>query len=322
MKAIEYVRFGEPDVLTLIEKDRPEPVAGKVRVKVTAAGLNPIDYKTRKGLGFVADQISSQLNDNVGWVPGYDMAGVIDAVGEGCGDWRVGDRVMGMIGFPLAGGACAEYVITTPELLCIAPDNIDLESAAGVPLAALTAWQALFEVGSINDGDKVLIHAAAGGVGHFAVQLAKSRGAYVIATASSHNHDFLHAMGVDEAIDYTKTDFVDVCYGLDFVLDTMGGDIGHWSLKVLASQGQLVTVPTVTAESIIKEGNKLGIKTAGLTVHPDAACLAEIVELIETDTIKVNIDKVYSLKDAVQAHTELEKGHVRGKLVLKINDQK
>jgi len=317
VKAIEYVRFGEPEVLTLTEKDRPEPAAGEIRVKVSAAGLNPIDYKTRKGLGFVAGQISAQLNDNNGWVPGYDMAGVIDAVGEGCGDWHVGDRVMGMIGFPLSAGACAEYVITTPELLCIVPDNLDLESAAGVPLAALTAWQALFEVGSINEGDKVLIHAAAGGVGHFAVQLAKSRGAYVIATASSHNHDFLHAIGVDEAIDYTTTDFVDVCYGLDFVLDTMGGDIGHWSLKVLASQGQLVTVPTVTAESIIKEGNKLGIKTAGLTVHPDAACLAEIAELIETETLNVHIDKVYSIEDAIQAHTHIETGHVRGKLVLK-----
>jgi len=313
VKAIEYVRFGEPEVLTLTEKDRPEPAAGEIRVKVSAAGLNPIDYKTRKGLGFVAGQISAQLNDNNGWVPGYDMAGGIDAAGEGCGDWHVGDRVMGMIGFPLSAGACAEYVITTPELLCIVPDNLDLESAAGVPLAALTAWQALFEVGSINEGDKVLIHAAAGGVGHFAVQLAKSRGAYVIATASSHNHDFLHAIGVDEAIDYTTTDFVDVCYGLDFVLDTMGGDIGHWSLKVLASQGQLVTVPTVTAESIIKEGNKLGIKTAGLTVHPDAACLAEIAELIETETLNVHIDKVYSIEDAIQAHTHIETGHVRGK---------
>ncbi len=320
MKSIEYVRFGDPEVLTLTEKSRPEPVAGEVRVKVSAVGLNPIDYKTRKGLGFVAGQISDQLNNNIGWVPGYDMAGVIDAVGEGCGDWRVGDRVMGMIGFPLSAGACAEYVTTTPELLCIVPDNLDLESAAGVPLAALTAWQALFEVGSINEGDKVLIHAAAGGVGHFAVQLAKSRGAYVIATASAHNHDYLHSIGVDEAIDYTKTDFVDVCYGLDFVLDTMGGDIGHWSLKVLASQGQLVTVPTVTAESIIKEGNKLGIKTAGLTVHPDTDCLAEIVELIETGTIKVHIDKVYSLNDAAQAHTQLETGHVRGKLVIKLND--
>jgi len=123
----------------------------------------------------------------------------------------------------------------------------------------------------------------------------------------------LHAIGVDEAIDYTTTDFVDVCYGLDFVLDTMGGDIGHWSLKVLASQGQLVTVPTVTAESIIKEGNKLGIKTAGLTVHPDAACLAEIAELIETETLNVHIDKVYSIEDAIQAHTHIETGHVRGK---------
>jgi len=320
VKAIEYTCFGEPEVLTLTEKNKPEPVKGEVRVKVAAAGLNPIDYKTRKGLGFVAGQISAQLNDGVGWVPGYDIAGVIDAVGEGCEDWSVGDRVMGMIGFPLSAGACAEYVVTSSELLCRAPENIDLEVAAGVPLAALTAWQALFEIGSINEGDKVLIHAAAGGVGHFAVQLAKSRGAYVIATASGHNHDFLHAIGVDEAIDYTKTDFVEACYGLDFVLDTMGGDIGQWSLKVLASHGQLVTVPTVTAESIIKEGNKLGIKTAGLTVHPDAAILAEIAELIETETLKVHIDKVYSLEDAVQAHTQLETGHVRGKLVLKLND--
>jgi len=320
VKAIEYTRFGEPEVLTLTEKDKPEPLTGELRIKVAAAGLNPIDYKTRKGLGFVAGQINSQLNDGIGWVPGYDVAGVIDAVGDGCKSWNVGDRVMGMIGFPLPAGACSEYVVTTPELLCIVPDNIDLETAASVPLAALTAWQALFEVGSLKEGDKVLIHAAAGGVGHFAVQLAKSRGAYVIATASGHNHDFLHEIGVDEAIDYTKTDFVEACYGLDFVLDTMGGDIGHWSLKVLASNGQLVTVPTVTADSIIKEGNKLGIKTAGLTVHPDTASLAEIAELIETETLKVHIDKVYSLEDASQAHTQLETGHVRGKLVLKLND--
>lgn len=318
MKAIEYTRFGEPEVLTLTDKDKPVPLTGEVRVKVTAAGLNPIDYKTRKGLGFVAADIKTQLNDGIGWVPGYDIAGVIDSVGEGCKDWNVGDRVMGMIGFPLMAGACAEYVVTRSELLCLAPDNIDLETAASVPLAALTAWQALFEVGSINEGDKVLIHAAAGGVGHFAVQLAKSRGAYVIGTASGHNHDFLHAIGVDEAIDYTKADFVEVCYGLDFVLDTMGGDIGHWSLKVLAAGGQLVTVPTVTADSIIKEGNKLGIKTAGLTVRPDTESLAKIVELIETEALKVHIDKVYSLEDAVKAHAHLETGHVCGKLVLKV----
>jgi NADPH:quinone reductase len=320
MKTIEYTRFGEPEVLALTEKDKPEPMKAGVRVKVTAAGLNPIDYKTRKGLGFVAGQINTQLNDGIGWVPGYDIAGIVDSVGEDCKSWSVGDRVMGMIGFPLSAGACAEYVITTPELLCRVPDNIDLDAAAGVPLAALTAWQALFEVGSIKEGDKVLIHAAAGGVGHFAVQLAKSRGAYVIATASGHNHDFLHEIGVDEAIDYTKTDFVDACYGLDFVLDTLGGDIGHWSLKVLASRGQLVTVPTVTAENIIKEGNKLGIKTAGLTVHPDTENLAEIAELIETEALKVHIDKVYSLEDASQAHAHLETNHVRGKLVLKVDN--
>ncbi|WP_250656367.1 NADP-dependent oxidoreductase [Alkalimarinus coralli] len=316
MKSIEYTRFGEPEVLSLVERDTPEPKANEVRVKVTAAGLNPIDYKTRKGLGFVAGQIEPQFNDGVGWVPGYDVAGLVDAVGDDCSEWKVGDRVMGMIGFPLQGGGYAEYAVTTAELLCKAPDNIDLASAAGVPLAALTAWQALFEVGAVKEGDKVLIHAAAGGVGHFAVQFAKARGAYVIATASSRNHDFLHEIGVDEAIDYTKTDFVDACYGLDFVLDTMGGDVGHWSLGVLASGGQLVTVPTVTAEQIIKEGRKRGIKTAGLTVHPDQEGLAAIAELIETDDVSIHIDKRFPLVDAKKAHTELETGHVRGKLLL------
>lgn len=316
MKSIEYTRFGEPDVLALVERVQPEPKGREVRVKIVAAGLNPIDYKTRKGLGFVAGQISAQLEDLIGWVPGYDIAGQVDAVGEDCRDWEVGDRVMGMIGFPLLGGGYAEYVTTTPELLCRVPDNLELEQAAGVPLAALTAWQALFEVGSVKEGDKVLIHAAAGGVGHFAVQFAKSRGAYVIATASGPNHDFLYKMGVDEAIDYTKTDFVDACYGLDFVLDTMGGDIGHWSLGVLATTGQMVTVPTVTADQIIKEGNKLGIKTDGLTVHPDQEGLAAIAELIETEDVTVHIDKQFALEDAKKAHTELETGHVRGKLVL------
>lgn len=316
MKSIEYTSFGETDVLQLTERVKPEPKGHEVRVKVVAAGLNPIDYKTRKGLGFVAGQIAAQLEDHQGWVPGYDIAGEVDAVGEDCRDWRVGDRVMGMIGFPLQGGGYAEYVTTTSEMLCRVPDRLDLEKAAGVPLAALTAWQALFEVGSVKEGDKVLIHAAAGGVGHFAVQFAKARGAYVIATASGRNHDFLHEIGVDEAIDYTKTDFVDACYGLDFVLDTMGGDIGHWSLGVLAATGQLVTVPTVTAEQIIKEGDKLGIKTVGLTVHPDQEGLAAIAELIETEDVSVHIDKQFPLEDAKIAHTELETGHVRGKLVL------
>ena len=316
MKSIEYTRFGDAEVLQLAERPMPQPKGREVRVKVVAAGLNPIDYKTRKGLGFVAGQIAGQLENKEGWVPGYDIAGEVDAVGEGCFDWNVGDRVMGMVGFPLLGGGYAEYVTTTPETLCRVPDSLDLEKAAGVPLAALTAWQALFEVGSVKEGDKVLIPAAAGGVGHFAVQFAKARGAYVIATASGRNHDFLHEIGVDEAIDYTKTDFVDACYGLDFVLDTMGGDVGHWSLGVLAATGQLVTVPTVTAEQIIKEGEKRGIRTAGLTVHPDQEGLAAVAELIETEDVTVHIDKQFPLEDAKKAHTELETGHVRGKLVL------
>ncbi|WP_111493858.1 MULTISPECIES: NADP-dependent oxidoreductase [Marinobacter] len=312
MRRIVYERFGEADELKLAEAEHPVPAAGEVCIRVAGAGLNPIDWKTRKGLGFAAQQIKDALP----WTPGYDVAGTVTDVGEGVHTLAAGDRVMGMIGFPTQGGGYAEYALARADELILVPEELPLIDAGALPLAALTAWQGLFEMGQLKADDKVLIHAGAGGVGHLAVQFARARGAHVIATASGANADFLATLGADEVIDYTSDDFVDACYGLDLVLDLVGGDTGKRSLHTLAEQGVLVTIPTVTADPIITEAENMGLKAHGMTVRPDIFHLEEIAELIEDGDVRLHIDEAFPLAEAAAAHRRLETGHVRGKLVL------
>ncbi|MET4027013.1 NADPH2:quinone reductase [Marinobacter sp. MBR-99] len=312
MRHVVYDRFGERDVLRVTESPIPEPGEGEVLVRVHGAGLNPIDWKTRKGMGFVATQIEHSLP----WTPGYDAAGEVVGVGEGVTTLVPGDRVMGMIGFPVTGGAYAQYAIADAEDLAIVPEELDLIAAAGVPLAALTAWQALFEVAELESGQKILIHAGAGGVGHFAVQFALERGAHVIVTASSRNRDFLAELGVHEVIDYHTTDFTEECYGLDVVLDLVGGETGKRSLQTLSDSGVLVTIPTVTADDVVSAAEAMGVRAHGMRSRPDAFHLDEIAELIEDGDVKVHIDQVFALDQVQDAHELLEGGHVRGKLVL------
>jgi len=312
MRHVVYDRFGERDVLRVTESPIPQPGEREVLVRVHGAGLNPIDWKTRKGMGFVATQIENSLP----WTPGYDAAGEVVDVGEGVTTLVPGDRVMGMIGFPVTGGAYAEYAIADAEDLAIVPEELDLIAAAGVPLAALTAWQALFEVAELESGQKILIHAGAGGVGHFAVQFALERGAHVIVTASSRNRDFLAELGVHEVIDYHTTDFTEECYGLDVVLDLVGGETGKRSLQTLSDSGVLVTIPTVTADDVVSAAEAMGVRAHGMRSRPDAFHLDEIAELIEDGDVKVHVDQVFSLDQVQAAHELLEGGHVRGKLVL------
>ncbi|WP_138436816.1 NADP-dependent oxidoreductase [Marinobacter shengliensis] len=312
MRHVVYDRFGERDVLRVTESPIPQPGEGEVLVRVHGAGLNPIDWKTRKGMGFVATQIENSLP----WTPGYDAAGEVVDVGEGVTTLVPGDRVMGMIGFPVTGGAYAEYAIANAEDLAIVPEELDLIAAAGVPLAALTAWQALFEVAELESGQKILIHAGAGGVGHFAVQFALERGAHVIVTASSRNRDFLAELGVHEVIDYHTTDFTEECYGLDVVLDLVGGETGKRSLQTLSDSGVLVTIPTVTADDVVSAAEAMGVRAHGMRSRPDAFHLDEIAELIEDGDVKVHVEQVFSLDQVQAAHELLEGGHVRGKLVL------
>ena len=312
MRHVVYDRFGERDVLRVTESPIAQPGEGEVLVRVHGAGLNPIDWKTRKGMGFVATQIENSLP----WTPGYDAAGEVVDVGEGVTTLVPGDRVMGMIGFPVTGGAYAEYAIADAEDLAIVPEELDLIAAAGVPLAALTAWQALFEVAELESGQKILIHAGAGGVGHFAVQFALERGAHVIVTASSRNRDFLAELGVHEVIDYHTTDFTEECYGLDVVLDLVGGETGKRSLQTLSDSGVLVTIPTVTADDVVSAAEAMGVRAHGMRSRPDAFHLDEIAELIEDGDVKVHVEQVFSLDQVQAAHELLEGGHVRGKLVL------
>lgn len=312
MRRVVYDRFGGPEVLKLETSEASEPGAGDVLVRVAGAGLNPIDWKTRKGLGFAARQIENDLP----WTPGYDMAGEVVSVGDEVTTLVPGDRVMGMVGFPAGGGAYAEYVTVPAVDLAIVPEELELVSAGALPLAALTAWQALFEVAELEAGQKVLVHAGAGGVGHFAVQFALERGAHVIATASDANRDFLAGLGVHEVIDYHTTRIEDECYGLDVVLDLIGGETGKRSLHTLSEHGVLVTIPTVTADEIITQAESMGLRAHGMTVRPDVFHLEEIAELIEDGDVRVHIDQVFSLDEVQQAHRTLEKGHVRGKLVV------
>ena len=187
MRHVIYDRFGGPEVLQVVQSPVPAPAGGQVLVRVHGAGMNPIDWKTRKGLGFAARQIEHSLP----WTPGYDIAGEVVAVGDEVTTLTPGDRVMGMVGFPAAGGGYAEYALAAADELAIVPEELDLVAAGAWPLAALTAWQALFEVAKLDSGQKILIHAGAGGVGHLAAQFALERGAHVIATASAGNRDFL-----------------------------------------------------------------------------------------------------------------------------------
>lgn len=312
MKKVVYHQFGERDVLQFVNSDIPSPQEGDVLIRVHGAGLNPIDWKTRKGFGFVAQQIESSLP----WTPGYDVAGEVVAIGDGVTTLAPGDRVMGMIGFPLNGGGYSEYALARADELAIVPEELDLVTAGALPLAALTAWQALFEVAKLEPGQKILVHAGAGGVGHLAVQFALARGAHVIATASAGNRDFLAELGVHEVIDYHTTDIADECYGLDVVLDLIGGDTGKRSLRTLGENGTLVTIPTVTADEVVSAAEELGLRAHGMTVRPDVFHLDEIAELIEDGDVKVHIEKAFSLDQVAQAHALLEGGHVRGKLVL------
>ncbi|MCM0614299.1 NADP-dependent oxidoreductase [Marinobacter sediminum] len=312
MRHVIYDRFGERDVLQVVSSEIPVPQAGQVLIRVRGAGLNPIDWKTRKGLGFAARQIE----DSLPWTPGYDVAGEVVAVADDVTTLAPGDRVMGMIGFPATGGSYAEFAVAGADELAIVPEELDLVTAGALPLAALTAWQALFEVAKLEPGQKILIHAGAGGVGHFAVQFALERGAHVIATASASNRDFLAELGVHEVIDYHSSDVAEECYGLDVVLDLIGGKAGKRSLHTLGEHGVLVTIPTVTADEIISAAEGLGLRAHGMTVRPDVFHLDEIAELIEDGDVKVHIERAFPLEQVADAHELLEGGHVRGKLVL------
>ncbi|MGW0810855.1 NADP-dependent oxidoreductase [Nonomuraea sp. NPDC002799] len=310
MRAMSPRTWGGPEVLTEIEVERPSPGPIEILVRVHAAGVNPTDWKSRAsgGLGLWGEPV----------ILGYDVSGVVEATGLGVTLFRPGDEVFGMPRFPHQAGAYAEYVTAPTRHFARKPATIDHLQAAALPLAALTAWQSLTETADLRPGQRVLIHAAAGGVGHLAVQIAKARGAYVIGTAREAKHPFLLALGADEVIDYTQVDFAEAVRDVDVVLDTIGGDYGLRSLRVLRRGGTLVSLASWADVPPAGEAERLGIRTGFTFVEPDHAGLRAIAGLVEAGRLRAEIDTVLPLEQAAKAHEQGETGRTTGKIVLTV----
>ncbi|MGW7428507.1 NADP-dependent oxidoreductase [Streptomyces sp. NPDC054861] len=306
MRAVTATEWGGPEVLTETRVARPEPGPTEILVRVHAAGLNPIDWKSRATGGFGMWDETPVL--------GYDVSGVVEAVGLGVTLYAPGDEVFGMPEFPRQAGGYAEYVAAPARHFARKPASLSHVEAAALPLAGLTAWQALVETAALRPGQRVLVHAAAGGVGHLAVQIAKARGAYVLGTASAAKHEFLRSLGVDEPVDYTTTDFAETVRDVDVVLDCFGGDYGTRSLPVLRDGGTLVTLPSPDAVPAPERG----IRTGFTLVEPDYAGLLGLAELVESGRLRPEVDTVLPLAEAAKAHELGESGRTRGKIVLTV----
>ena len=315
MRAVVQHSFGGPDVLRVEEVPRPVPLPTEVLVRVHAAGINPVDWKTRVG-GAMAGVLGEPP-----FTLGWDVSGVVAEVGFGVTTLKVGDEVYGMPWFPRAVGGYAEYVTAPARQFARKPATISHEQAAAVPLAALTAWQALVDTADVQPGQRVLIHAAAGGVGHFAVQFAKHLGAHVTGTASRSRHDWLTALGADELIDYTTTRFEEAAKDIDVVIDLVG-DARHntstRSLDVLRPDGLIVAIPAGVSPQLLQAAQKRGLRTSAFLVEPDGPALARIAALIDAGEVKVEVEEVFPLEQAAQAHTRGESDRTRGKLVLRV----
>ncbi|BDI21399.1 NADP-dependent oxidoreductase [Herbiconiux sp. L3-i23] len=317
MRAILASGPGGPEVLTLGQVAPPTRVGSEVLVRVLAAGVNPVDVKTRAG-----DGVAAGIG---GWpvVPGYDFSGVVVEAPYGAFPLQPGDEVFGMAGFPRQSGAYAEYVSVPALSVARKPSVLSHVEAAAVPLAALTAWGATVDIAKAHEGQRVLIHAGAGGVGHLAVQFAAYFGAEVTATASETNEEWVRSLGATRVIDHRSVRFDDVLADFDVVIDAVGDAKDRTatrSISVLRPGGLLVTLPSADAPHVIAAAAAAGVRATGYWVVPDAGTLAVISRLITSGDVKARVEKVFDLSAAAEAHRLVEQGHVRGKVVLKVSD--
>lgn len=311
MRAIRQDRFGGPEVLTLVDVEQPKPMPTEVLVRIHAAGVNPVDWKTRAGHGPLRKPP---------FVLGWDVSGVVEALGPGVTRFAVGDAVFGMPRFPHEAGAYAEYLTSRSRQIALKPASLTHVEAAALPLAGLIAWQTLVDTARLQPGQRVLVHAAAGGVGHLAVQIAKARGAYVIGTARADKHEFLRSLGVDEPVDYTTTDVFEAVRDVDVVVDLVGGETGRRSLANLRPGGLLVSVPSGASQEVLAEAERIGVRATGILVEPDGHALEELAALVESGKLRVEVDTVLPLEQAAKAHEIGETGRVRGKIVLTVTE--
>ncbi|MFD5652691.1 NADP-dependent oxidoreductase [Streptomyces sp. NPDC127039] len=310
MRAIGQDVLGGPEVLKEVRPERPEPRPNEVLVRVRAAGVNPTDWKHRATGGFLGEPP---------FVLGWDVSGVVESVGIGVAAFRPGDEVFGMLSYPFGHGSHAEYVTAPARTFAPKPSGIDHVQAGALPLVSLTAWQALVERAQVRPGQRVLVHAAAGGVGHAAVQIAKARGAHVIGTASAGKHEFLRSLGADETVDYRETDFAEAVKDVDVVLDTIGGDTSLRSLRVLRPGGVVVSILPVGSDDFYEEADRLGVRAVRMLVDADRAGMEEVARLVESGKLRATIAGTFPLAEAARAHAQGETGRTTGKLVLVVD---
>jgi NADPH:quinone reductase-like Zn-dependent oxidoreductase len=311
MKAVVLHEFGGPEVLRIEEVPQPQPIPTEIQVRVHAAGVNPVDCKTRQGQGMSAVLGGPPLR--IGW----DVAGVVSAVGVGVTRFEVGDEVFGMPWFPRQAGAYAEFVTAPSRHFAAKPAVLTQEEAAALPLAGLTAWQMLIDTAHLHSGDDVLIHGAAGGVGHLAVQIAVARGANVFATARAEQAPWLAEFGVERTVDYREERFEDVLADLDVVVDCTGAN-GERSLDALRPGGTLVSVSASAADGLREQAKGREQRVAGILVEPDLVSLEGLTHLIEHGQLQVRVDEVFDLARVADAHRLAESSHGGGKIVLRV----
>lgn len=311
MKVIILKEAGGTENFVVSEMPVPVVKEGEVLVKVKAISINPVDIKTRKGLA-----LYGKLKEDAPIVLGWDIAGQVVEVGEGVTTLEEGDEVFGMVNFPGHGKAYAEYVAAPANHLAERAELITAQEAVAGTLAALTAWQVLIDEAKVQPGEKILIHAAAGGVGHYAVQIAKYLGAYVIGTASDANYDFVKELGADEFIDYTQNAFEDFVKDVDVVFDTVGGSNPLRSINVLKENGRLVAIAGGISDEVKQLAEDKKIKAVAYMVHSNGDDMEQIAELLEAGTLKSHIFKEYGFEQMAEAHKQVETGKTRGKVIV------
>lgn len=313
MRAVVQHQLGGPEVLALTEIEAPEPIPTEVQVQVRAAGVNPVDFKTRAGKGMAS--VLREPPFTVGW----DVCGIVSAVGAGVTRFEVGEEVFGMPWFPRQAGAYAEYVTAPSRHFAAKPHALSHLEAGALPLAGLTAWQIVVDTIQLQAGDDLLIHGAAGGVGHLAVQIAKARGANVIGTARAEQAGLLTELGVDLTIDYREQRFEQLVDDLDAVIDLTGTQ-GEASLATLRPGGILVSVPSGVPAEVLEMAKRTKRRATGFLVEPDPVGLAGLDDLAASGRLRVEIDRVFPLEKAAAAHRYAESSHGAGKVVLEVGE--
>ena len=313
MKAIVLTHAGSARNLQPADIDKPSPQPDEVLIEVKAISINPVDAKTRSG-----SALYDKLTSHQPLVLGWDVSGVVAEVGSEVREFAVGDAVFGMVNFPGYGQAYAEYVSAPATHLAHKPENITHEEAAAATLAALTAWQVLVHHAQVQPGQKVLVHAASGGVGHYAVQMAKHLGTQVIGTSSAANRDFVLSLGADEHIDYKSQVLKDVVSEVDFVLDTIGGDNIDRSLEVMKSGATIICIPTSHCQGVQEKAHAKGMRGYNTMVESQGEDMKQLADMLEKGIIKSHVSHTFSLDQMPLAHEQIETGHTVGKVIISL----